>query len=118
MGRKRKNLADNILPLRVYRGKKQYEFHPVGGGSISLCSLDSPLSLVWSEYEKINNETKKKYDLSSLIADFFLSADFLNLGRESHKDYKKYASKLIPVFGEMLPDTIKPQQIRIYTRDQ
>ncbi len=54
--RKRKNPTDNNLPIRVYRGRSKYEYHPPSGGSISICCLSSPLSVVWEEYEKILNK--------------------------------------------------------------
>jgi hypothetical protein len=57
--RKRKNSADNILPKRVYRGKSKYEYHPAKGGSISICCLSSPPSVVWKEYHKILEKIEK-----------------------------------------------------------
>ncbi|WP_158024337.1 hypothetical protein [Xenorhabdus eapokensis] len=57
--RKRKNPADNILPKRVYRGKSKYEYHPATGGSISICCLSSPVSVVWKEYNKIVEKIEK-----------------------------------------------------------
>ncbi|EAB1772043.1 integrase [Salmonella enterica] len=114
MAGKRKNPADNILPPRVYRGKSKFEFHPATGGSINLCSLDSPVSLVWAKYEAALKDFEEKVNLTRLINEFFESADFNKLGNETQKDYKKYSKKLIPVFGKMLPDTIKPFHIRKY----
>lgn len=114
MAGKRKNPADNALPKRVYRGKTQYEFHPVGGGSISLCALDSPLSLVWAKFEEENSGAQKKRCFAALVDDFFGSADFSKLSTETQKDYRKYSNKVLPVFGKMLPDEIKPQYIRQY----
>lgn len=111
---KRKNPADNALPKRVYRGKTQYEFHPMGGGSISLCALDAPTSLVWQRFEEENEGVKKKKVFSFLVDDFFESADFYRLGNETKKDYRKHSNKLLPVFGKMLPDEIKPQHVRKY----
>ncbi|ECC1660292.1 tyrosine-type recombinase/integrase [Salmonella enterica subsp. salamae] len=114
MAGKRKNPADNILPPRVYRGKSKFEFHPATGGSINLCPLDSPVSLVWVKYEEALKDSQDKINLSGLIHEFFESADFNKLGKETQKDYRKYSKKLIPVFGKMLPDTIKPLHIRKY----
>ncbi|HIE1233590.1 TPA: tyrosine-type recombinase/integrase [Serratia marcescens] len=114
MAGKRKNAADNALPKRVYRGKTQYEFHPAGGGSISLCALDSPLSLVWARFEEENAGAQKKLTFNFLVEEFFGSADFANLSTETQKDYRKYSGKVLPVFGKMLPDEIKPQHIRQY----
>ncbi|HEO8956781.1 TPA: tyrosine-type recombinase/integrase [Enterobacter hormaechei subsp. steigerwaltii] len=114
MAGKRKNPSDAILPPRVYRGKSKYEFHPATGGSINLCPLDSPVSLIWAKYEAALKVIEEKKNLSGLIDDFFASADYHKLGNETRKDYKKYSRKLIPVFGKMDPDSVKPQHIRQY----
>lgn len=114
MAGKRKNPSDAILPPRVYRGKSKYEFHPATGGSINLCPLDSPVSLIWAKYEAALKVIEEKKNLSGLIDDFFASADYHKLGNETRKDYKKYSHKLIPVFGKMDPDSVKPQHIRQY----
>lgn len=114
MAGKRKNPSDAILPSRVYRGKSKYEFHPATGGSINLCPLDSPVSLIWAKYEAALKIIEEKKNLSGLIDDFFASADYHKLGNETRKDYKKYSRKLIPVFGKMDPDSVKPQHIRQY----
>ncbi|MDX6944023.1 tyrosine-type recombinase/integrase [Enterobacter hormaechei] len=114
MAGKRKNPSDAILPPRVYRGKSKYEFHPATGGSINLCPLDSPVSLIWAKYEAALKVIEEKKNLSGLIDDFIASADYHKLGNETRKDYKKYSRKLIPVFGKMDPDSVKPQHIRQY----
>lgn len=114
MAGKRKNPSDAILPSRVYRGKSKYEFHPATGGSINLCPLDSPVSLIWAKYEAALKVIEEKKNLSGLIDDFFASADYHKLGNETRKDYKKYSRKLILVFGKMDPDSVKPQHIRQY----
>lgn len=111
---KRKNPADNALPPRVYRGKTQYELHPASGGSISLCPLDSLIPVVWAKYEQINNYRNERKTLEHLINQFFLSADFMALAVETQKDYKRNSTKLLPVFGKMHPDNVKPQHIRKY----
>lgn len=114
MAGKRKNPADNIYPPRVYRGKSKFEFHPATGGAIQLCPLDSPVSLIWAKYEAALKNIQEKANLSGLIDQFFESADYARLGAETRKDYKKYSKKIIPVFGKMDPDGVKPQHIRKY----
>lgn len=114
MAGKRKNPADNIYPPRVYRGKSKFEYHPAGGGSISLCPLDSTVPLIWARYEEERTGIINQNTLSVLIADFFKSADFIKLSKETKKDYEKYSKKVIPVFGAMHPDAILPQHIRKY----
>ena len=91
---KRKKPEDNVLPSRVYRGKSQYEFHPAKGGSISLCPLDSPVSLIWARYEAELLGQADKQSLAGLIADFFASTDFNQLSKETQSDYKKYSKKV------------------------
>ncbi|MHC5175437.1 tyrosine-type recombinase/integrase [Serratia rhizosphaerae] len=114
MARKRTKSAGLNLPTRVYPGKSQYEYHPACGGSISLCPLDAPLSLVWARYEAACRGIQEKGNLAGLIADFFDSADFCRLGKETKNDYRKYSKKIISVFGKMDPDAVKPQHIRKY----
>lgn len=69
---------------------------------------------MWAKYEAALKDFEEKVNLTRLINEFFESADFNKLGNETQKDYKKYSKKLIPVFGKMLPDTIKPFHIRKY----
>ncbi|MBN3344869.1 tyrosine-type recombinase/integrase [Pectobacterium brasiliense] len=114
MARKRKDPRDNALPPRVYRGKSKYEFHPVGGGSISLCPLDSPIPLIWEKYDAANNYREEKFTLERMAERFMQSPDFLDLASETQKDYRKYSAKIIPVFGGMSPDSIKPEHVRKY----
>ncbi|WP_368750263.1 tyrosine-type recombinase/integrase [Klebsiella aerogenes] len=118
MAGKRKNPADMVYPPRVYRGKSQFEFHPATGGSVTLCPLDSPISLIWTRYETALKNLKEKANLSALIGEFFESADYARLGAETKKDYKKYARKIEAVFGKMLPDSVKPQHVRKYMDDR
>ncbi|ADO48087.1 tyrosine-type recombinase/integrase [[Enterobacter] lignolyticus] len=114
MAGKRKNPEDRIFPPRVYRGKSKFEYHPAGGGSISLCPLDSPVSLVWAKYEEAKMKKEQSANLQSLALEFFESADFNKLSQDTRKDYTKYSNKLMPVFGKMAPDLVKPQHIRQY----
>ncbi|MEQ9721257.1 tyrosine-type recombinase/integrase [Yersinia alsatica] len=114
MGGKRKNPEDAVLPPRVYRGKSKYEFHPARGGAIILCPLSAPISHVWTCYEKINNEPLEKATLNKLTELFFHSADFCELAIETQKDYRKYARRLLLVFGKMNPDNVRPEHVRKY----
>ncbi|SUW63257.1 Site-specific recombinase XerC [Buttiauxella agrestis] len=111
---KRKSPNDNIFPPRVYRGKSKFEYHPAGGGSISLCPLNSPISLVWAKFEAEKAKKEAASNLHALAEEFFESADFTKLSLDTRKDYRKYSNKLMPVFGNMDPDCIKPQHIRKY----
>lgn len=74
--------------------------------------MDSPVSLVWAAYEAAVKDIEEQVNLAALIANYFASADYAKLGIETRKDYVKYSKKLIPVFGKMLPDSVKPQHVR------
>lgn len=63
---------------------------------------------------KINNEPLEKANLNKLIEQFFRSVDFNELAVETQKDYRKYSLRVLPVFGKMEPDNIKPEHIRKY----
>lgn len=114
MGRKRINAADNKLPPRVYRGRASFEWHPKGGGSIRLCSLDAPLSEVWLQYEHHAERLSKTDTVEHLVNAFMASAEFSELARETRKDYEKYSKPLLKVFGAMHVDKVEPQHVRIY----
>ncbi|ETS31117.1 integrase [Photorhabdus temperata] len=114
MGRKRKNPSDNWMPPRVRRGRSAYEFLAQDGRTIRLCSFSSTQAEVWVAYEKMLSEQKNEETLAGLVKAFFLSPDFTDLSAETQKDYLKYSNKLLPVFGKMNPDNIKPEHIRKY----
>ncbi|WP_334470915.1 hypothetical protein [Arsenophonus sp. PmNCSU2021_1] len=38
----------------------------------------------------------------------------MELSKDTQNDYQKYSKKVIPVFGKMKPDNIKPEHIRKY----
>ncbi len=79
-----------------------------------MCALEATQAEVWVHYEKFINEKKDKSTLTILVESFFRSVDFIDLATETQKDYRKYASKLLPVFGAMHPDNIKPEHVRKY----
>ncbi|MGM7912413.1 hypothetical protein [Yersinia enterocolitica] len=114
MAGKRKNAADNWMPSRVFRGPCAYNFKHSDGRTIRLCALEATQAEVWVHYEKFINEKKDKSTLTILVESFFRSVDFIDLATETQKDYRKYASKLLPVFGAMHPDNIKPEHVRKY----
>lgn len=114
IARTRKNPNDNHLPKRVYRGRSAYEFKHPDGRTIRLCSLDSDKSVIWSHYEKLMNDEKNSDNFASLVSQFFKSVDYIDLSRETQKDYNKYSLKVLPVFGKMAPNNIKPEHIRMY----
>ncbi|MGM0514918.1 MAG: tyrosine-type recombinase/integrase [Pseudomonadota bacterium] len=114
MAGKRKNHADNWMPPRVYRGRSVYEFRHNNGRTIKLCPLDAAQSTVWLEYEKYIEQQKNEETFKTLSNRFLTSAEFTDLAFETQKDYQKYANKLMPVFGDVAPDNIKPEHVRRY----
>lgn len=114
MSGKRKNPADNWMPPRVFRGRSAYEFKHPNGRTIRLCALNVDKSVVWSHYEQYVNDEKHIFNYESLINQFLCSADFIELSKDTQNDYQKYSKKVIPVFGKMNPDNIKPEHIRKY----
>ncbi|NIF20613.1 tyrosine-type recombinase/integrase [Candidatus Pantoea multigeneris] len=114
MARIRKNKEENWMPPRVYKGRAAFEFKPKGGGTIRLCDFSSTPAQVWAAYEALINNRKQEDLFEGLAEAFFHSADFFELAKETQKDYKKYADKVIAVFGKMPPDSIRPEHIRKY----
>lgn len=114
MAGKRKNPADNWMPPRVYRGKAAYEFRNKDNKGIRLCALTEPQSAVWLAYEKAVGDEVEKKTFQNLADQFMSSPDFMDLSPETRKDYTKYSGKVLPVFGKINPDKIKPEHIRRY----
>lgn len=114
MGRKRSNPADNWMPPCTCRGRSAFEFKPKNGGTIRLCGFESTPAQVWAAYEALINNKKDESTFDGLVDSFFNSGDFMELATETQKDYRKYAVKVLAVFGTMQPDNIKPEHIRKY----
>jgi hypothetical protein len=114
MPRARKNKDDAWMPPRVYLGRSAYEYHPKGGGNIRLCDKTCTQAQVWTAWEALINDRPDESTLSGLVDKFFQSGDFFELAAETQKDYRKYSKKIIDVFGQMPPDSIKPEHVRKY----
>lgn len=114
MGRKRPE-KDNWIPAKVYRGKSAYEFRPVKGVCIRLCSLDTPKHVVIrrhaDEYERFNTNKGTIKELSTL---YFESPQFMKLSIQTRKDYEKYWKALEKVFGKMDARKLAPEHVRKY----
>ncbi len=104
-GRKRSK-ENQWMPARVYKGRSAYEWRPLIGGTYPLCSLDAKQSEVWKAYEQAIKDFENHTTVEGLINRFFVSADFAELAPSTQKDYRKYAKKIIPVFGKMTPDRL------------
>lgn len=114
MARARKNKEDAWMPPRVYLGRSAYEFHPKGGGNIRLCDKSCTQAQVWTAWEALINDRPDDSLFAGLVERFFKSGDFFELAGETQKDYRKYSQKILAVFGQMPPDSIKPEHVRKY----
>lgn len=114
MGRKRAE-KDKWIPARVYRGKSAYEYRPVKGVCVRLCSLDTAKHIVIrrhaDEYERFNSNKGTIKELSTL---YFDSSQFKKLSVLTRKDYEKYWKALEKVFGKMDAKKLRPEHVRKY----
>jgi integrase len=115
----RKNKADKWLPPRVYRGRKSYEWHPKGGGSIKL--LERPAdgieceqvkSAVWAAYAEQVEKPPKADDMAALVDAFHASPQFIQLSALTQRDYLQYSKRITRVFGEIEPSDMTAPMIR------
>lgn len=112
----RKDKADNWMPSRVYRGKSSFEWHPKGGGSVSIAPLDASPAAVWAAYESAVEVAGKAPRLSvlDLWKDYSVSRSFLRLSRRTQGDYERYWKTLEPVFGHLNAHAVKQIHVRQY----
>lgn len=114
MGRKRSE-ADKWMPERVYPGKSAFEYRPVKGVCIRLCSLESAKHVVIrrhaDEYERFHT---KAGTIESLVELFFKSGDFKDLAVRTRKDYENYWDSLKPVFAHVDSRSLEPVHMRKY----
>lgn len=114
MGRKRQ-LSDQWMPPRVYRGKAAFEFHPKIGGAIRLCHLDASRAVVWARYEQVVEERSTKAGtFGELLKDYLGSVGFKELSARTQKNYCDYEERLTSVFGIVPCNRIEPKHIRKY----
>lgn len=115
----RKNKADKWLPPRVYRGRRSYEWHPKGGGSIKL--LERPIdgveseqvkSAVWAAYAEQVERPPKADDMAALVDAFHTSPQFAQLSALTQRDYLQYSKRIVRVFGEIEPSDMTAPMIR------
>ncbi|WP_081278118.1 tyrosine recombinase XerC [Photobacterium kishitanii] len=106
------NKSKRKLPSRVYAHGRKYRWHPKAGGSIAICSVDAPLSLVWLEYEKLLNIHKR--NITELFHEYFDSLQFKALAPSTQRSNLARVSTLIKVFGNMNPNAILPKHIRAF----
>lgn len=111
---RRKKAEDSWMPPRVYLKGPSFFFHPKGGGSILLCKATESKSQVWVKYEQLMNEWCAVYRVKKMIHEFFGSAEFAHLSKNTRKDYEKNSRSIMLVFGNMGADSVKPPHVRAY----
>lgn len=114
MARTRSNPADNWLPPRCYIKGPSIVFRPVGGGSIKVCAATVKQSEVWAAYEKLIDQRVATHTVAAMIDEFFLSADFADLAKNTKLDYRKHSKPVLLVFGKMAADAVEPKHVRAY----
>lgn len=114
MGRKRK-AGDEWLPDKVYRGRSAFEFRPEKGVCIRLCSTSEEPRILFKHYEAALEQYQVKAgSFADLVDQFFLSESFADLGARTQKDYKRYATVVLKVFGKVKAKAVRPEHIREY----
>lgn len=114
MAPRKRSGPDKWMPPRVYRGKSAFEWHPREGGAVRLCDLDAKESEVWAAYEKATADTKRRFDLDALARMYFDAPEFTRLKPNTRDDYLRSWKILKDVFGQSLPGTIQPADVRRY----
>ncbi|WP_297200442.1 tyrosine-type recombinase/integrase [uncultured Pluralibacter sp.] len=112
MSRKRKNADDLVLPPRIYKTPYIYYYKPTSKESYSIGPLSLTISEVWIRYEKIINEQSESMTFKKLWNQFLNSAYYLELKPRTQKDYLQHQKKLLAVFGKLLADKIKTEDVR------
>lgn len=114
MGRKRKDKNDNILPPRVSKNKYSYYLKSQENKTITLGSINMSMVELWAKYEGVIAEQKEVMTFSKLWGMHLNSVAFRELEERSKKDKLKGSKKILPVFGNINVNNIKPEHIRRY----
>lgn len=122
--RKRKDSC--WLPVRVYRGRASYEFHPKTGGSIKLATIKRNESGVPVEDEAVKMAVlaahkqallgnAQRKDMTWLIEQYQASMQFKSLAAKTREgDELRIKNRVLPVFKKMMPADVKKMHIRQY----
>ena len=114
MARNRKDKKDNILPPRVSKNKYSYYLKTRENKTITLGSINMSMVELWAKYDGVIAEQQKVMTFSKLWNMYLKSAGFNKLASRSQKDKLKGAKKILPVFGNINVDNIRPEHIRRY----
>lgn len=114
MGRRRK-AGNEWLPDRVYPGKSAYEYRPDRTTCVRLCALDAPRRILLKRYaEELSKFEVIEGSFEFLVDLFINSLEFRALAARTQKDYQRYRSTVLKVFGKMQAARIRPEHIRRY----
>lgn len=114
MARKRKDHQDNKLPPRVSKNKYSYYLKTKDNKTITLGPIDMSMVQLWSKYDGVIAEQKEIMDFNKLWTMHLKSPAFTKLSERSKINKLKGAKKILPVFGHIKVDNIKPEHIRHY----
>lgn len=116
MGRPRKNKKDNALPPRVRSNGYSYVWKPEGSTrTIGLGRLrETSVAKVWQNYELEKAKLHNIMTVAKLWHMFMDSPAFTELAPRTQKDYRQHQRALLAVFGKVLADNVKIEQVRIF----
>lgn len=116
MGRPRKNKKDNVLPPRVRSNGYSYVWKPEGSTrSIGLGRVrKTSVAKVWQNYELEKAKLHNIMTVAKLWHMFMDSPAFTELAPRTQKDYRQHQKALLMVFGKVLADNVKTEQVRIF----
>lgn len=112
MGRNRKP-EDRWMPLRVYRGRTQYELHPKDGSAVMLCPITSTNAEVWEAYERVIAKTTPT--MENIAAGYFTSRQFLRRRPSTQDQYRDAWASLKKVWGKVQDASkVKQKHVRAW----
>lgn len=114
MARNRKDKKDNILPPRVSKNKYSYYLKTRENKTVTLGSINMSMVELWAKYDGVIAEQKEEMTFSKLWSMHLNSAAFHKLSSRSQEDKLRGAKKILPVFGHINVNNIKPEHIRRY----
>jgi integrase len=132
--RDKKIRPEDRLPDRVYRGRKQFEWHPKSGGSKALCPLDSSMEELYRAYfrevdkanelataqeaantiDKVVRPRGVQKTVREVAKAYFASRRYTDCAPKTRKSYEENWRNLEMVFGDMGIVMVAPKHIRQY----
>ncbi|WP_244565979.1 DUF4224 domain-containing protein, partial [Escherichia coli] len=115
-GKTKKNKKDNALPPRVRSNGYSYVWKPEGSTrTIGLGRVrETSVAKVWQNYELEKAKLHNIMTVAKLWHMFMDSPAFTELAPRTQKDYRQHQRALLAVFGKVLADNVKIEQVRIF----